>query len=502
MQAGQPRRAADYARKALEKNPDHPRANMIMGVVLRDAGDLKQAIEHLEKAAAAEPTSPEFRFTLANTLHQDPRRTQDAKREYLAAVELAPESVAAHAALAKLYEELNELPEARAAAARALELSPDHPASVLVIGLVELREGDHAAARDTLAKLVEDDGDTLAAKLPRVTQATALNRYATALDRLGDYAKAAVYFERAQQARWSCGDAQRIKPDQPLQVMDASRAVLTAERVAGWRDAPPVDDLPDPAFLVGFPRSGTTLTEQMLSAHPGIATLDENSPLAEVLPKIAARAPAGTYPNALPHVDDAMAGELRAQFFESADKRLVAAGEDPRGDRVLIDKLPLTIMHAGVIARLFPRAKIIVAIRDPRDVCVSCFSQIMKPNNAMSHLVSIPSAAAFYDRVMSFWAEMRDRLGLDSIESKYEDLVADPEAGAKRLVAFLGLAWEPAVLNYRDTLAGKAISTPSYEAVSKPINTGSIGRWKNYADTLAPVMSHLDPYLDAYGYQR
>ncbi len=502
LAAGSARQAGQIVRQALAKSPNHIRANMLMARILVEMGDIRSAVEHMDTAKAAAPQDPEVLFNRANILHRDPRRAAEAKDEYKACLELAPDSVSTHSALAKVHEELNELPEARAAAERALALDANNPASLLIIALVDLREDKPEAARVGFERLLLDDGGSLASKLPAVTRATALNRYATTLDRLGAYDAAATWFDRAQRVRWSCPDAGNVRPNQPLRVIDDARKAITPALLKQWQASTHDDGLDDPVFLVGFPRSGTTLTEQILASHPGVVTLDENSPMAEVLPKLAARTSAGTYPMALPKIRDEFVSELRGLYASGMDKRLESDVGAPRGDRLLIDKLPLTIIHLPAIVRLFPKARVIVALRDPRDACVSALSQLMKPNNAMAHLRSVESAAKFYEQVMGFWLELRPDLPLPWIESRYEDLVADTEAGARRLVEFLGLEWDDEVMRYREKLEGKAISTPSYEAVAQPVHTRSVGRWKHYEPLLEPVNDALAPFLDAFGYER
>jgi len=480
---GNLREAAQPVRQALEKSPDHARANLVMGLILREMGDVPQALKHLENAAAADPGDAEIQFTLANTLHMAPQRRGEAKPVYQVCLELAPDSVPALAALAKLHEELGEFDEARAAANRALEHAPDHPSSRLVIALVDWREGKLEDARASFESLIVAGDGALASRLPPATRATALNRYATTLDGLGAHEDAATFFDRAQRVRWSCPDAASARPNQPLKVLEDTRRTVTPEMLQSWHGAAFDDGLADPCFVVGFPRSGASPIERVLAAHPGVATLDENSPLAEVLPRIAARASAGTYPTALPKIRDEFILELRALYAKSADARLERSRGESRGGRLLVDKSPMTVIHLPVIARLFPRARVIMAVRDPRDACLSSFMQLAAPSNSTAHFRSVESAARFYTEVMGRWLETRETFPLPWIESRYEDLVRDPAAGARGLVEFLGLSWDDG-------------------AADSGVHAGSVGRWRHYAPQFGPVSDALAPFLDAFGYER
>lgn len=498
VRGGRVREGEQLARQAIAAAPAHAQALLTLGLIERETGRMDEALAHLAQAAKAAPTDAEVLFTLANTQHHQPRLHAEARAGYLRVLELAPESVAAHAALAKLYEEANELVAARASADRALALNPDEPAALLIVALIDRREGNLEPARASLERLVNGGEAAPAMRLAPITRSTVWMRYGDVLDRLGDPGGAFEAFTRAQQERWSCADAQKVNPQQPLTLIECSRAVMTPQRLGEWAAFEPGDALADPAFIVGFPRSGTTLTEQILAAHGGIVTLDENTPIGDLLGPVAALSPAGPYPNGLRHLTDDKVRELRAAYRAGAERRL----GQPLGGRLLVDKLPLTILHLAAVCRLFPRARIVVALRDPRDICVSCLMQVMTPNNAMWHLRTIPTAARFYAQVMGFWAEVRPRMQTPWLEWKYEDLVADPVGRARVLLEFLGVPWDPGVLEFHERSMGKAISTPSYEAVARPINDSAVGRWERYADRFEGTLGVLGPLLDEFGYRR
>ena len=496
LRAGQGREAERLLRQAIGLAPAHAQALLLLGQLQRETGRLDEALGHLERAVRSAPNDAEAVFTLANTQHQRPRLHAQARAGYERALELAPDSVAAHAALAKLCEETNELEAARASADRALALKPDEPAALLISALIDRREGKLGAARATFDRLVAGGESAPAMRLAPITRSTVWMRYGDVLDRLGEHAGAYDAFTRAQTERWSCGDAGRVNPQQPLQLIASAKAVMTPERLGEWAAFEPGDGLADPAFIVGFPRSGTTLTEQILAAHPGIVTLDEDTPLSDLMGPVAALSPAGPYLNGVPHLGEAKARELRVAYWKGAEQRLGG----PLGERLLVDKLPLTIMHLPLVCRLFPRARVVVALRDPRDICVSCLMQVMTPNNAMWHLRSIPTTARFYAAVMGYWLEVRPRMAAPWMEWKYEDLIADPEGRARALLEFLGAPWDPGVMAFHERSQGKAISTPSYEAVARPINDKAVGRWRHYAERFEGTFETLAPLMEQFGY--
>lgn len=493
--AGRLPEALRLSAEILKRQPNNPRAQMVQGIVAREHGDVPTAITWLERAHHRSPQDPEILFNLGLT-HSIAARGHDRARECFEKVlSLYPNSAATHAALAKLHEEINELDTAHRWATRALELEPENWEALMVAAIIDRRLGDLDGSRAKFESLILDqDGKRLQA-IPRLTRATVLNKYAAVLDKQRDYARAFEYFEAAQRERWSCPDAAHVAPNYPLQLMDRSERLLTPELLAHWGGFDPDDGLDDPVFLVGFPRSGTTLTEQILDAHPGVVTIDEQTPLTETIKQFRALRLPGDYPVGLERLTPDQVRRLRAFYWKVADER-----KPGRDGRLLVDKLPLLILHLGIITRLFPRARLIVALRDPRDACLSAVMQVMTPNSSMAHLNALPKAIHFYARVMGHWLTLRERLPLPWIQSRYADLVSDPEPHIRRLIEFLGLEWNDAVLRHHEQVKGKSISTPSYETVAKPINTSSRGRWHHYESRFEGHLEPLRPFLEEFGY--
>ncbi|MEQ8769476.1 MAG: sulfotransferase [Phycisphaerales bacterium] len=493
-------RAHKLAEAALQLEPEHARALMVQAIIARDAGRPADALPLIERAHASAPDDAEVMYHLAVTLHQSPARGPGARsrpRElYERAAALAPKSPLPRAMLAKLHEEMNDLPEARQAADEALALDPNNPTARLVSALVDRREGRLAEAREKFMAIIYGDSGRLLEHFPPAARAMIWNRHAHTLDALGEHDAAFAAFEYAQTLRWSLPDAKRVDASWVFGAADRALDAMNRDRLARWTRWEPGDGRPDPVFLVGFPRSGTTLTEQILAAHPGVVTLDEDSPLADVGGVLGPLMPDGPTGDALDNAATKNLLRAREAYFAGVSARL---GDAAHG-KLLIDKLPLAILELPMICRLFPSARIIVAIRDPRDVCLSAVMRLMVPNPAMANLTTLPKAAAFYEKVMDFWLTVRPNVRHAWIESRYEDLVSDPEPAVRRLVEFLGLPWDDAVLRHQDHVRGKAISTPSYEAVGSRITTRSVARWQQHRERIKPVLPTLAPFLHALGY--
>ena len=168
--------------------------------------------------------------------------------------------------------------------------------------------------------------------------------------------------------------------------------------------------------------------------------------------------------------------------------------------RHLVDKLPLNLVHLGLVRRLFPDAKILLALRDPRDVVLSCFMQTFELNTAMVHFLDLCDAARLYRTVMALGTVYQQRLGLDLLSYRYEDLVAAPESTARQVFAHLGLPWDDCVMRYYERRAGRAVATPSYQDVTRPVYSRAVGRWRSYRGEMAAALDLLLPAVTAFGY--
>jgi hypothetical protein len=168
--------------------------------------------------------------------------------------------------------------------------------------------------------------------------------------------------------------------------------------------------------------------------------------------------------------------------------------------RLLIDKNPELTMLLPVVARVFPEMKILFALRDPRDVVVSCFMQQLPLNPVSVHYLSLEGTVTKYVKTMRAWLKIRGMLRNPWIEVRYEDMVADLEGQARRVLDFLELPWDEQVLEYHRRAQRKHVHSPTYEAVTKPVYTSSVARWRNYATQLEPYVEILQPYVEAFGY--
>ena len=481
-------KAAEAFGEARKRDPDNFDTLVALGGALKELGRLKESLECLRRAHALRPGDPSCTTQMVLILRQTEGADADLNHIADAVVE-TPRRADAFAALASSLETMNSLEDAGRAAQKALALDGDHLLANVVVARLERRSGDAAAARDRLRRLGKRNGALDAAGYTVLGQAH---------DRLGEYDDAFDAFAQAKQCtRHDLGAEVSLRQNSFLDHVGTFRAWYSAEKAASWPTPPASPDQPHPIFFVGFPRSGTTLFEQMLDSHPNLVTTGETQILGRlqlITPSLLKRT--GQLPQILDDLDAAEVETLGRWYLAEVTRH---TGVEATNKRV-VDKMPLNIVDWGFVRRVFPAAPVIVALRDPRDVILSCFMQNFRVNQAKAHFLSVEGTARLYAAVMELWLHYRSDAGLDAIEYRYEDLVTDTEDVARRVFDFLGEPWDDSVLQYQSRASERFVSTPSYADVSTPIYDRSIGRWRNYARHLAPALPILAPFVREFSY--
>ena len=485
LNEGKAAEAIPHLHTAEQALPDHPHVLNMLGVAHRQLGAETEARTALERAVALNGSFLDARINLGQ-LGLDYGRLEDAKKQFESALAVDPENSVALTGLARAQLLSHNYDKARVSAEKALKLDPGRYLPKLTLAAAHLRLKDFEIALEIAGSLADET------RLSAEDRAYAAGLAAEANDGLGRYDAAFEYYQRAnglQAEGFSHLQDAVASPFAPKNI-----ASLTSHLRQGAQIAAPhcEDSEMTPVFLMGFPRSGTTLLEQILMSHANVEGFGEHVALGTACAKLFT---ADDEYAAFDEMDETAAGSCRAAYRHE----IQALGSIAPG-RVFLDKLPLNAVFLPAIAKVFPRAKILFAMRDPRDVVVSCFQQRFGMNAAMFQLRSLESAAAYYDLVMSLVMATRERTDLDLIEVRYESVVHDLEAEAKRTIQFLDLDWDPAVLAYRDLARARMIETPSVMQVVEPIYSRSQGKWKNYESYLAPVLSRLDPWIKQFGY--
>jgi Tfp pilus assembly protein PilF len=455
---------------------------------------LEEAEQLLERVLRLFPRSARVRSMVASSFSMIHRPGQ-AIDHYRRALELDPqhpESAAIFAELSTLYEQNRQFVEAGEAIQRARAIAPDRADVIYKQAVLEIRQGEAESGRRQLDSLVARDD------VPEQVRADSWYEIGRLCDRDGDFDAAFVAFSAAK--KLLAPQAERFHKEVAF-LRERHRIMLsqlTPEHFRRWREAGPASEPRSIALLTGHPRSGTTLLEQVLDGHSQLVSADEFMVMGEhVFRPLAADQPGRVpTPDGLDATPASRLGELRDQYWRMNEALL----GQKIGERMLLDKNPSLSYLLPVIARVFPEIKILFALRDPRDVVISCFMQRMPINAISSNYLSLEATAAKYADAMHYWSVIRPMMSCEWREVKYEDTVAGLPRQAKSSLDFLGLPWEESVVDFHTRAQQKRVRSPTAQDVTQPVYSHAVGRWKNYAKYMEPVLRELEPYLKAFGY--
>jgi tetratricopeptide (TPR) repeat protein len=475
--------AVRHYRDAIRLQPDFVEALSNLGAVLTVQGEAREATDLLNRAVKLNPRAPQVLCNLGHLLQREGKLTEALDR-HQRALALNPESLDAATSVASLLEKTGQIDAARELLEKTLRQAPTHPPLLLTAARLARRDKRFDEAINLLENLLTRDPDA-------ETAGDAHMLLGQIYDRKGEAGRAFPHLSEgnrlvAGSILNNVGNGNRY-----LERIERLRGYLSPELASATR----AGTGPSPIFLFGFPRSGTTLLEQILDSHPALFGLEEK---ATVSPMVQAfeRMSDGT-PGALARLTEEQVAELRAVYFGEVAKYAV-----PGPGRQVVDKMPLNTVNAHLIWRVFPDAKMILAIRHPCDACLSCFMQNFMINEAMASFFTLEGAAQVYEQVMKTWVAAAASLPLIYHCVRYEDLVADFEGQARALLDFLGVGWDDSVRGHTEhALRRGTITTPSYHQVTQPIYQHAKYRWKRYAAQFEPVMPRLDPFIDYFGYR-
>jgi tetratricopeptide (TPR) repeat protein len=527
-------------RQARQLRPDYADAINNMGTALREMGRLTEAESTYRHALALKPGDPGVLNNLALAL-------KDAE-QFTEAAELLTRSLAADASnvktltcLALVRLEQKQVSDAEVTAQRALSLAPDEPEAISALGLVrfEQQKSDeamalfrraialkpgHADSHNNIGNILKEDGQLAAARA----------EYERAIEL--DPHEAAYYFNLADAKKFARGDAHlaamerlaaehRALPDTARSRLsfalskayddlgrhddafrwmregneikrrrvgyDEARTLGQFDRIRSIVDRGLIGtktggfDSTLPVFVVGMPRSGTTLVEQILASHPavhGAGELDDFSRLADRMRDAGGNAL--RYPDDMPALT---AGQLRELGNNYVERLRVRA---PQAKRVT-DKMPANFIFLGLIHSALPQARIIHVTRDPRDTCLSCYSKLFSaPQDFTYDLGELGRYYRKYAELMKHWHDALPKGRV--LDIRYEDVIADVETAARRIVGHCGLDWNPACIAFHE--ARRPVRTASASQVRRPVYRTSEGRWRDYQNHLGPLLAALgDP---------
>ncbi len=466
--------AVDAFRQAIALQPGMVEIVINLSDALGQAGRAEERQAVMREAAGISPDHPRVQIQLGYA-EVEARDYVAAERAFRAAIRLDPGNISAYLELALLLENLNRVDELASLVEQAEATAPG-PETSFIRAWALRRQGRFAEA----LKLVE-------AVPPSIDPMRRAELLAQIADRLGQTERAFAAYTAMNEA------AVAAKPRPPGQTyreaVAADADLLTPEWVSSWTKVELATEPPAPVFLLGFPRSGTTLLDTLLMNLPRLHVLEELPPVGEVQVMLGGHA-------RLPALTSEEANALRRRYFEALD--IVSP---PAAGQIVVDKYPLHMARIAIIHRIFPDAKIIFVERHPCDAVLSCFMSNFALSRAMRSFTDLEETALLYDNIFDAWTRAEGLLPLDVHRIRYERMVENLEAEMRALLAFLGLPWDPKVLDNRASAARRAhIGTASYSQVTEPIYWRSSGRWIRYREQMAPVLPILAPWAERLGY--
>lgn len=464
--------------KAALLSPQDPQPLLELGRALTGIDHAPNALRALGAAARLNPKDPNI-FIAIGIAFTDLSDQLQAERSFRFAVQADPDFAPAYLNLGILLEKANRVDELEklVASARARKLSGDEVD--YLDALLFSRKGETQKALD-LARAVRPGA---------IHSATLYQFIGQLADKLGDVDAAFLAYEDMNRAQAESPMGVAVDRSAYQRAIAGMTATTTSEWYASWPAVKDPSQSPAPVFLVGFPRSGTTLLDTILMGHSGTHVLEE-IPIIETISKKVGEL------DKIAKLDANQVANLRALYFDELSK----ASPSPAGAMV-IDKNPLSMIRMPLIHRLFPDAKIILAMRHPCDVVLSNYMQNFKPTEAMASFLDLPNAARTYARIFEYWEKCREVLPLDVHMLRYEAMVEDVEAATRPLFDFLNLAWEEQVLDHQKTAVDRGyIRTPSYAQVTEKIYSSASGRWNRYRGQMNEVLPILEPWVSRYGY--
>ncbi len=454
-----------------------------------DRHRIDRATALLEAAKKLSGRNPQAWFVVGESYRMAGLHGQ-AERCYRETLRLAERAPQAQLELAALCERRGRINEARELVDRLLRDHCGHAPAMVLKGRVLRRQSENEVAEATLRQVTDSSG------LPPSLRAEAYGELAELYDQ-------ADRRDEAWTAILCCKELQRPAAGPALAAANIVRerferlhAALSADDFRQW-DAEAPSPSPRLALLTGFPRSGTTLLEQVLDAHPGIRSCEERDILATpTLQALHAGAPPIVeVTELLLRPAEGALDSARRIYLEI----LTSALGDGVDGKTLLDKNPALTPMVPVYLRLFPAAKVIVALRDPRDVLLSCFLRCLPLNPVSVNFLSPELTAKKLASDLEGWLRLRELIPGRYVEVRYEDLVESLMGGVQGLLEFLELPWDESVLNYRER-RDRVVLSPSYAAVSQPIYRSAIGRWRRYETQLEPVLDQVSRLATRLGY--
>jgi tetratricopeptide (TPR) repeat protein len=477
-------------RRAVSFDPSYFKALTRIGALLFHHSEFEDALRQLDAAIAVQPSYFDANYYRGLVL-SGLERYEDAMAQLERALTLKPNSAETLAHLALIAARRSDISNARSYAERCLALVPSQPIALTALVMVDISEQAFTTAEQRTSSLLAND------KVSGNTKAFAYGLLGDALDGQDLVMEAFASYKKANEESLQLY-ASKFVDKRSIEHIDELIAYFETTDVNIWR-TPHDFTLADGGarqhiFLVGFMRSGTTLLENVLASHPDVVTLEERDIFGQANELLQT---GETGMNRLAALTSEELIQYRNAYWLQASKN----GVDVK-DKVFVNKHPLNTIKLPLIARLFPHAKILFALRDPRDIILSCFRRHFGINAVTFELLTLEGATRFYDSVMRLAQLYSKILPLELYWHRHEDLVEDFDAQMQTICRFIGVEWTDEMRNFAEAARLRSIRSVSAAQVRRGLYREGMGQWQRYAKELAPILPVLQPWVERFGYDK
>ncbi len=483
--SGDLKKAINFYQKTTLLNPNYSPAYCNLGIIHDKLDDRSSAIKYYKTAIEKDSKNFKAYFNLANCyLNNDDLK--NAEKYYYLSINIKHDNIHSYINLFQIYDRSNDLKKLDEILQKAQNIFSKNPVVLFFEAISEYRKSNYHKSINIFEKLELDPRDMS-------KNVTKYNTLAKCYDHLGMFDKA---FKSFKISNTITHDAFEKKVDKKkyIKLIEKRFNYFSQTTFKNFSNKITEDQNIDPIFLVGFPRSGTTLLDTILRTHSSIEVLEEKPTVDKLIKQL------HVYTNNnftnLNKLDQNITQKLRSLYFETREKFV-----SHKSDKIYIDKLPLNIVYIGELIKIFPNSKFILSLRNPYDSVMSCFMQPFIPNDAMANFYNLSDACKLYDQVFRLWTQYEEKLDIKFYKIKYEEIVENFETSILNLLKFLNLEWDNKLKEFYKTAENRGIiNTPSYNQINKPLYTNSIGRWKNYKKYFEKLDPILKKWNSKFGY--
>ena len=475
-----------YFEKSKKLNPKSSQVYFNLGLAFSKKKEKILAKINYKKAIKLDPNNS-LAFYNLGTIYQNNFETDKAEQYLKKSIDLNPNFILAFNNLFNLYDRSNQLDKYSELLERAQNSLSEKNLISFYSGINQYKKKNYQQAIEILENLKLEENNFI----QNINRHTIL---AKSYDHIKNFDKA-FYFFKSNNDLVKNYYGKNINEKIFINYVNQRVDFFNNFKVNKWKHYSKKNEFTDPIFLIGFPRSGTTLLDTILRTNKSVEVIEVKPILKNFLIKLEKETKNDF--NQLYDLDQEYIKEMQNFYFSEREKY-----QKNKKTKIVIDKLPLNIIHIGEILRIFPNAKFVLALRHPYDSVLSCFMQQFDLNPAMKNFLSLENSAILYDLVMRLWSIYKKIFKINLHIIKYEDVVIDFEKTTKEIFKYLDLDWSDDTKNFYLTAKNRIdISTPSYNQVTSPLYLKSLNRWKNYEKQFKDIKKYLDKWVNEFNYK-